>query len=154
MLAYNTRSRLAGLASKPILHSRAFSKAPVLQHNHINLADALSGRNRSRWTNEIMITEGLRKMDKLAVARASASLTDKHAHDCNLLLTPSPISLVDLPIIVARSWKAEASVALEIIEHEQRLALSRAGISVSCATTVDYCGFPGCSNILRFLTIF
>jgi hypothetical protein len=97
----------------------------------INLKDALSGKLRNSWTDEILTTEGLRNMNKLAAARAQASLKDKQAHNYNLLLTPSPVSLVDLPVIVARSWKAEASAALEIIEHEQRLALARAGVSVS-----------------------
>ena len=125
------RSRLAGLASKPILLSRTFSTSSTHHHNMINLKDALSGKLRNSWTDEILTTEGLRNMNKLAAARAQASLKDKHAHNCNLLLTPSPVSLVDLPVIVARSWKAEASAALEIIEHEQRLALARAGVSVS-----------------------
>lgn len=137
MLANTTRSRLAGLASKyPILHSRTISTSPILHHNMINLKDALSGKLRRSWTDEILTTEGLRNMNKLAAARAQASLKDKHAHNCNLLLTPSPVCLVDLPVIVARSWKAEASAALEIIEHEQRLALARAGISVSHAAAV------------------
>jgi len=131
MLSYTMRSRLAGLASKPILLSRTFSTSSTHHHNMINLKDALSGKLRNSWTDEILTTEGLRNMNKLAAARAQASLKDKHAHNYNLLLTPSPVSLVDLPVIVARSWKAEASAALEIIEHEQRLALARAGVSVS-----------------------
>lgn len=120
MLSYTMHSRLAGLASKPILLSRTFSTSSTHHHNMINLKDALSGKLRNSWTDEILTTEGLRNMNKLAAARAQASLKDKHAHNYNLLLTPSPVSL-----------KAEASAALEIIEHEQRLALARAGVSVS-----------------------
>lgn len=131
MLGNTIRSRLAGSASKPILHHRTISATPALHHNMINLKDALSGKLRNSWTDEILTSEGLRNMNKLAAARAQASLKDKNAHNCNLLLTPSPVSLVDLPVIAARSWKAEASAALEIIEHEQRLALARAGVSVS-----------------------
>jgi hypothetical protein len=133
MLGHTTRSRLAGLTIKqPILHSRTLSTTPTLHHNMINLKDALSGKMRRSWTDEILTTKGLRNMNKLAAGRAQASLKDKHAHNCNLLLTPSPVCLVDLPVIVARSWKAEAAAALEIIECEQRLALARAGVSVSC----------------------
>lgn len=141
MLAHTTRSRLAGiagLAGNPILtiHSRTLSTSPTLHHNMINLKDALSGKLRRSWTDEILTIQGLRNMNKLAAARAQASLKDKNAHNCNLLLTPSPVSLVDLPVVVARSWKAEASAALEIIEHEQRLALARAGNSVRYTTPV------------------
>ena len=99
MLGHTIRSRLAGFASKPILHHRTISATPALHHNMINLKDALSGKLRNSWTDEILTSEGPRNMNKLAAALAQASLKDKHAHNCNLLLTPSPVSLADLPVI-------------------------------------------------------
>ena len=144
MLIYTMPSRLAGIASRSFLHSRTISSSPTLHYNMINLKDALSGKLRRRWTDEILTTQGLRNMNRLAAARAQASLKDKDAHNCNLLLPSSPVSVVDLPVVAARSWKAEASAALEIIEHEQSMALARTQVSVSHIRRTHY--YPDSSS--------
>lgn len=63
MLGHAIRSRLTSLASNFILHSRTIATPPALHHNMINLKDALAGKLRNSWTDEILTTEGLRNMN-------------------------------------------------------------------------------------------
>jgi len=92
---------------------------------------AYFGNLRPDWFSELVTTKGLMNMTKLAAARAAASLKDKDAHNCFLLFEPRAIDLARMDVVAERCWKAQARAALEIIKHEQRLALLRAGISVS-----------------------
>jgi hypothetical protein len=76
--------------------------------------------------------EGLRKVNKFVADRAAASLKDQNAYNCSLEFTQSILN--ELPVVESQSMESQGRAAKEIIEHEQRLALVRAGISVSSIT--------------------
>jgi hypothetical protein len=142
------RSRLAGLASKPILHSRVFSTAPV--HGlRINPFGAFFSKLGTNQTPEFVTAEGLRNVTKFskahALARAKASLKTKDAHNCYLHFTSEGKDA--LPVFRNENWRVQAGAALKIAEHEQRLALVRAGIPVSY-TARRRCDFPDYSNLV------
>jgi len=156
MFGYTMRSRLAGLANKPVLHSRVFSTAPVLREP-IHLLRAIFGKPNIGPKIEFVTAEGLRNVTKFsqahAMARAQASLKDKHAHNCYLSFTAK--GPANRPILENHEWKAQMAAALKIVEHEQRLAVLRAGISVSCTARRCRPDYPDCSrheNELPWLT--
>lgn len=72
-------------------------------------------------------------MNKFVADRAAASLRDKIAYNCSLEFAPNILN--ELPVVEGQSMESQDRAAKEIIEHEQRLALVHAGISVSGATS-------------------
>ena len=141
MLTSTLRSRLVGLTKKQYLHSRVFSTAPI-HRLPINLEQAFSGKLDLDWTPEIVTAAGIAKVwlydsyhgcdNAESVARGTASLSVKDAHDCSLLFTSD--SLQSLPRLDFDAWTHQASVAPEIVAHHQRQALLSAGIQVSPTT--------------------
>ena len=131
MSSFAMRTRLAGLASKPFLHSRVFSTAPILR-------EGMSLRSFIRLLNhgqgpEFVTAEGLRSVAEFskaqAMARFEASLKAKDAHNRYLIFPPE--ILAKGPILENDAGKAQVGAAMKIVEHEQRLAVLRAGIQVS-----------------------
>lgn len=136
MSSFAMRTRLAGLASKPFLHSRVFSTAPILR-------EGMSLRSFIRLLNhgqrpEFVTAEGLSNVAKFskaqATARVEASLKAKDAHNCYLMFPPE--ILAKGPILENDAGKAQVGAAMKIVEHEQRLAVLRAGIQVSGAGVI------------------
>ena len=143
MLTSTVRSRraLVGLTKKQCLHSRVFSATPI-SRLHIDLLPAFSGKLDLEWTPEIVTAAGIAKVwlyesyrgcdNAESVARGTASLSVKDAHNCSLLFTS--YSLQSLPRLGFDAWTLQASTAQEIVAHHQRQALLRAGIQVSHMT--------------------
>lgn len=131
MLGRTMRTRLAGLASSPFLHSRVFSTAPIIREG-INVRSFFRLPNNDQRP-EFVTAEGLRNVTKFsqahAKARAEASLKAKDAHNCYLLFPPQ--ILAEGPILENDARKAQVGAALKIVEYEQHLAVHRAGIQVS-----------------------
>lgn len=113
------------------MRSRVFSTAPF---HRIDLFRGFFGKLNIGQTSEFVTAEGLRNVDKFskahALVRAKASLRTKDAHNCYLLLTSEGQDAP--PVFKNEAWRVQAGAALKIVEHEQRLALIRAGISVNC----------------------
>lgn len=101
MLLSTMRSRLAGLASKPILHARHLSTSPNLSFWRNKLADAFFGNHPTFRSPQIVTAEGLRKVNKFVADRAAASLKDKTAYNCSLEFSQS--GLDELPVVEDQS---------------------------------------------------
>lgn len=146
MLTSILRSRLVGLPNKPFLRSRVFSTAPVhrlpFQRLPFNVERALRGELGLTWTPEIVTMESIAKAfiycshtdcdNAASLARAKASLTEKDAHNCNLLFTSD--HLKSLPKLGFNIWRLQAGTAHKIVQYHQHQALLRAGILVSSTT--------------------
>jgi hypothetical protein len=133
MLLSTIRPRLPGVASKSFSYARTISVSQYLSIGHNKLADAFYGDTPTVRSSEIVTAEGLRKVNKLIADRAAASLKDKNAYNCSLEFTQNILN--ELPIVEGQSMESQGRAAKEIIEHEQRLALVRAGISVGDITS-------------------
>jgi hypothetical protein len=129
MLLSTMRSHLAGLTSKSFHHARTFSTSPNLSIGHNKHAEAFYGDTPTFRSPEIVTAQGLRKVNKFVADRAAASLKDKDAYNCTLEFMQNLLN--ELPVVEGQSMESQGRAAKEIIEHEQRLALIRAGISVS-----------------------
>jgi hypothetical protein len=135
MLSYTMRSRLAGLASRPILHYHTFSTTPAVCSNNY-IKDAFEGLIKPSPTPAIVTHGGLDKIKKHNVKnnrkaiRAEASFKAKDAHNWGLFFTPDLLDM--LPTYEEnKTWKEQAVAVLQIIEYEQSLALVCRGITVS-----------------------
>lgn len=139
MLITTQRSRLASLAGQAILLTRAFATSSI-HHKRTTLMDAFENGLNCGKTPELVTAHGLRNLakhsssaaeDRLkhASSRVTASLQHADAHNCTLSLTVA--NMANLPVFKNDSWKEQAHAAMDIIEHEQSLALTRAGVSVS-----------------------
>ena len=144
MSSFAMRSRLAGLAglaSKPFLHSRVFSTAPVYRLP-FNVGQAFQGELDLDWTPEIVTPVGVCNAliydshtdcsDAASLARIKASLAQKDAINYNLLFTSD--HLESLPKLDFDAWRLQAATARKIVKYHQHQALLRAGISVSSTT--------------------
>ena len=133
------RSRLAGLAGVQVLQPRSFT-IPI--HLRIDPGPAVLGKLDFDWRTEIVTLDGVHKFmgcdsycdcdNTQTIVRGKASLREKYAHNCNLIFTPEIPER--RPRVELNAWKLHAAAALAIIEHEQRRAKKRAGISVSSST--------------------
>lgn len=123
-------ARLAGLASKSLHHTRTFSTSPSFHFRRDKLADAFYGNTLTVRSPEIVTDQGLRQVNKFVADRAAGPLKDTDAYNCTLEFTQNILN--ELPIVESQSMESQGRATKETIEQEQRLALIRAGTSVSC----------------------